>query len=131
MGKRRFTEESWKNDPWFQGLVSAFSGLKQREDVEHFLRDIATLSELQALSERWEVCKQLNKGLSYRQVAANTGASTTTVTRVAKFLENGSGYRKLLAKEPRNEAVTEEKRDLTPTEQLVERRKQNVLQKYL
>ena len=35
--------------------------------------------------------------MSYRDVAAKTGASTTTVTRVAKFIENGEGgYRKIL-----------------------------------
>lgn len=61
------------------------------------LRDIATLGELQIWGERLEVAKHLVKGLSYRQVAALTGASTTTVTRVAKTIENGTGgYRKLL-----------------------------------
>lgn len=61
------------------------------------LRDIATLSELQAFSERLEVARLLSQGLSYRKVAAQTGASTTTVTRVAHFLENGEGgYRKVL-----------------------------------
>lgn len=65
--------------------------------MENFLRDVATLSELQAWSERLEVARLLAQGLSYRQVAAKTGASTTTVTRVAHFLENGEGgYRKVL-----------------------------------
>ena len=60
-----------------------------------FLRDIATLRELQAWGERLEVCKLLVQGLSYRAIASQTGASTTTVTRVAKFLENGAGgYRR-------------------------------------
>jgi TrpR-related protein YerC/YecD len=63
----------------------------------NFLRDVGTLSEMQAWSERLEVARLLGKGLSYRQVAAMTGASTTTVTRVAHFLENGEGgYRKIL-----------------------------------
>lgn len=65
--------------------------------MSNFLRDIATLSELQAFSERMEVARLLSRGLSYRQIAAETGASTTTVTRVANFLENGEGgYRKVL-----------------------------------
>lgn len=66
-------------------------------DMENFLRDIATLSELQALSERLEVARLLAQGFSYRQVAVKTGASTTTVTRVASFIENGEGgYRDVL-----------------------------------
>jgi len=65
--------------------------------MANMLRDVGTLSELQAWSERLEVAKHLTKGISYRQVAALTGASTTTVTRVARFIENGTGgYRKVL-----------------------------------
>lgn len=95
--KRRFTEDSWRKEPWFKSLCSAFKSCKNEEDIANFLRDIATLSELQALGERLEVAKLLSKGLSYRQVAAQTGASTTTVTRVAHFLENGEGgYRQIL-----------------------------------
>lgn len=95
--KRRFTEDSWRREPWFRGLVSAMLSCKSETDMENLLRDVATLSELQALSERLEVARLLARGLSYRQVAAQTGASTTTVTRVAHFLENGEGgYRKVL-----------------------------------
>ncbi len=95
--KRRFTEDSWRREPWFQSLVSAFLQCKDKESMAAFLRDIGTLSELQAWSERLEIARLLGKGLSYRQVSAMTGASTTTVTRVAQFLENGQGgYREYL-----------------------------------
>ncbi len=97
MTKRRFTEDSWRKEPWLKGLVSALRACKTDEDMENMLRDVATLSELQAWGERLEVARLLSRGLSYRQVAAQTGASTTTVTRVANFLENGEGgYRKIL-----------------------------------
>ncbi len=97
MGKRRFTDDSWKKEPWFKALCSALLSCKTEEDIANFLRDIGTLSELQAWSERFEVCKELTQGKTYRDIAKNTGASTTTVTRVAKFLENGEGgYRKVL-----------------------------------
>ena len=91
MGKKRFTEDGWRNDPWFRALCLAFASCKGEKEVADFLRDIGTLSELQAWSERLEVAKQLARGLSYRSIAGNTGASTTTVTRVAKFIENGEG----------------------------------------
>ncbi|MFA7682454.1 MAG: YerC/YecD family TrpR-related protein [Candidatus Peribacteraceae bacterium] len=97
MGKKRFTEDSWRRDPWFRALCSALTSCKNEQQVADFLRDIGTLSELQAWSERLEVAKQLARGSSYRSVAQNTGASTTTVTRVAKFMENGAGgYRTYL-----------------------------------
>lgn len=97
MPKKRFTEDSWRKERWFQSLCSAIASCKELDEVADFLRDIGTLSELQAWSERLEVAKQLSQGLTYREIAANTGASTTTVTRVAKFLENGEGgYRRVL-----------------------------------
>ncbi len=97
MGKRRFTDDSWKKEPWFKALCSSMLSCKTEEEIANFLRDVGTLSELQAWSERFEVCKQLTQGKTYREIAKNTGASTTTVTRVAKFLENGEGgYRKVL-----------------------------------
>lgn len=97
MSKKRFTEDSWRRERWFQALCKAIASCETQEDVADLLRDIGTLSELQAWSERFEVAKQLSQGLTYREIAANTGASTTTVTRVAKYLENGEGgYRKIL-----------------------------------
>lgn len=97
MGKRRFTDDSWNKEPWFKALVQAILRCKTEQEMQSFLRDIGTLSELQAWSERFEVAKQLAQGTTYREIAKNTGASTTTVTRVAKFLENGEGgYRKVL-----------------------------------
>ncbi len=95
--KRRFTEDSWRKEPWFHTLTAALRSCRTDDDMQNFLRDVATLSELQALSERLEVARLLGKGMSYRQIAKETGASTTTVTRVAHFLENGEGgYRRFL-----------------------------------
>jgi TrpR-related protein YerC/YecD len=97
MSKRRFTDDSWRKEPWFRSLCTVFLSCKTEEEIGSLIRDVATLSEMQALSERLEVAKQLAQGKTYREIAVNTGASTTTVTRVAKFLENGEGgYRKAL-----------------------------------
>jgi TrpR-related protein YerC/YecD len=94
---KRFTDDSFKKEPWFRAVCASLLSCNTEDEMANFLRDIGTLSELQAWSERLEVAKQLARGLSYREVAKNTGASTTTVTRVAKFIENGlGGYRKVL-----------------------------------
>ena len=133
MPKKKFTEEGWRDDPWFRSLVSAFKSCKTEEEISNFIRDIGTLSEMQAWSERLEVAKQLARGLSYRQVAENTGASTTTVTRVAKFIEDGEGgYRKYLILNKKNiqcEEILNEK----PMEESNHGgvQKAGVLQKYL
>jgi TrpR-related protein YerC/YecD len=124
MGKRRFTDDSWKKEPWFKALCSAMTQLKTEDEMASFLRDIGTLSELQAWSERFEVAKQLAQGITYREIAKNTGASTTTVTRVGKFLENGEGGYRNILNAPRHHRMV----SATPPRG---ERSASVLQKYL
>ena len=131
--KRRFVEDSWRKEPWFKQFCAAILGCKNELELGNFLRDVATLSELQDFSERLEVARLLAKGLSYREVARLTGASTTTVTRVAKSIENGEGgYRKFFNVHRHHRMVTkaaeavEEKREKDPSV-----KPPPVLQKYL
>lgn len=113
--KRRFTEDAWRKEPWFQNLCAAMRSCKTDADTANFLRDIGTLSELQAWSERLEVARLLGKGHSYRQISKETGASTTTVTRVAHFLENGEGgYRQVLNVHRHHRLLPKQKPDQEP-----------------
>ncbi len=87
-----------------RGLFDAVQSLQTRAEVEAFLRDLCTLSELEAMAHRWEVAQLLDQGLPYLEVAARTHASTTTVTRVSHWLRHGEGgYR--LALDRSQEAV--------------------------
>ena len=86
-------------------LFQAILALETRGEVERFLRDLCTLAELEAMAQRWAVARQLDRGLPYAQIASKTGASTTTVTRVAHWLRHGEGgYR--LALDRRKNATT-------------------------
>ncbi len=77
-----------------EDLFAAIFSLKTRGEVRDFLRDLCTLSELEAMAHRWEVVRLLDQGLPYLEIAERTGASTTTVTRVAHWLRHGEdGYR--------------------------------------
>ena len=68
--------------------------LETREEAESFFRDLCTLSELEAMGHRWKVARLLDQGLPYQEISRRTGASTTTVTRVAHWLRHGeNGYR--------------------------------------
>jgi len=80
-------------------LIDALLALETRAEAEAFLRDLMTPSEMKALSERWLVARMLDAGeLSYREIAAQAGSSTATVTRVARFLKDMPylGYRRIL-----------------------------------
>jgi TrpR-related protein YerC/YecD len=72
-------------------LFGAIASLRNPDEVERFLRDLCTRSELDAMAHRWEVAKLLSEGLPYLEVARRAQASTTTVTRVAQWLRNGEG----------------------------------------
>jgi len=72
-------------------LFKAISNLESRQEVEIFCRDLCTLAELQAMAHRWQVVRLLEQGLPYVEIAQRTGASTTTVTRVAHWLRHGEG----------------------------------------
>jgi TrpR-related protein YerC/YecD len=80
-------------------LADALLSLNSREEVDAFLSDLCTPSELRAFVERWEVARLLDAGdKSYREIAAEAQASPTTVVRVARFLKEmpHQGYRLVL-----------------------------------
>ena len=82
-----------------KALFEAIAKLKSGAEAERFFRDLATATELSAFVERWMIARMLDEGeASYRQIAAETGASTTTIGRVARFLrdEKHQGYRLIL-----------------------------------
>ena len=82
-----------------KALFEAFTHLHSGKEAARFLRDLATPAELAAFAERWRIARLLDGGeLSYRDIALATGASTTTVGRVARFLreEDHQGYRLVL-----------------------------------
>jgi TrpR-related protein YerC/YecD len=72
-------------------LFSAIASMKTAEETGRLLRDLCTVSELDAMAHRWEVAQLLDEGLPYLEVAKRAHASTTTVTRVAQWLRRGEG----------------------------------------
>ena len=80
-------------------LLDAFLVLETREEVEAFLADLCTPAEIRAFVERLHVASLLDQDkLSYREIAEQAGASTTTVVRIARFLREMpyEGYRLVL-----------------------------------
>lgn len=83
-------------------LLEAILALQTLDEAERFFRDLCTLAELQALTHRWHAARLVDEGLPYHEVAKATGASTTTVTRVAHWLRHGQdGYRLVLDRRKR------------------------------
>jgi TrpR-related protein YerC/YecD len=78
-------------------LLEAIVALETVEEAAAFLRDLCTLRELEEMVQRWAVVRLLARGLSYRDISSQTGASTATVTRINQWLQHGTGgYRLML-----------------------------------
>ncbi|NRB10626.1 MAG: transcriptional regulator [Rickettsiaceae bacterium] len=90
-----------KNDQTIEELCEILLLLETKEEVYNFMKDLCTPQEINSLAERWRVCKLLEKDdLSYREINKITGASLTTIGRVARFLRNeqNQGYVSMLKK---------------------------------
>lgn len=82
-----------------KALFGALLSLKSEDECHRFLTDLCTPGELDDLAGRWLVARRLEEeDISYRDLAAETGISVTTVGRVARFLrqEPHKGYRLVL-----------------------------------
>lgn len=83
-------------------LFRAISKLSSVKDVDMFLTDLCTPSELSAMADRWKAVQMLEQGLPYREIYELTGVSTATITRVARCLSSGSGGYRLLLERLKN-----------------------------
>lgn len=81
----------FKND--LDMLFKAILELQNIEECYKFFEDIATITELKAISQRIQVAKMLKEKKVYTEIAEATGASTATISRVNKCLNYGQdGY---------------------------------------
>lgn len=83
--------------PQMDQLIDAILFLQSREECYRFFEDLATVAELQAMAQRFDVARKLDSGEIYSQVVEETGASTATISRVKRALHYGAdGYRLVL-----------------------------------
>ncbi len=88
--------DDWNNAET-NALAEAFLSLATAEEVKAFLRDLCTFNEITELAQRWQIARLLHEGLSYREIAGRSGASTATVTRVNQWFQHGmDGYKTVL-----------------------------------
>ena len=72
-------------------LAYALASLQGAAEVRAFLEDLCTPAELEAMGDRWRVVPQLLQGMPYREIHERTKVSVTTIGRVARCLERGTG----------------------------------------
>lgn len=77
-------------------LFEAVLSLKSVKECKALFRDLCTISEIEAMAERFQVAEMVARNIPYREVSKKTGLSTATVTRVARWLHHGMGGYKLV-----------------------------------
>lgn len=75
-------------------LCAAILCLETKEEAARFLRDLCTLQELKAISQRYQVARLLHEECRYAEIVEKTGASTATISRVNRSLgmDGAGGY---------------------------------------
>lgn len=85
-------------------LFKAILTLESVEDCYAFFEDLCTISEIQEMSRRIHAAKLLRDDRVYADIAAQTGLSTATISRVNRCLKYGSdGYIKAIEAVERRE----------------------------
>ncbi|MBP1744104.1 MAG: YerC/YecD family protein [Firmicutes bacterium] len=93
-------------------LCEAFLSIETKEECYRFFDDICTITEIKALEQRLLVAKMLREKKTYLEIAAETGASTATISRVNRCLNYGSdGYKIILGRLEEKEKNKEEEKN--------------------
>ena len=80
-------------------LIKAILALKTEDEAGRFLRDLMTEKEIVEFSKRLQTAEMLTQKISYSVIEQKTGLSSTTIARVAKWLNGkGGGYRTIINK---------------------------------
>lgn len=74
-----------------EDLLKVFAAIDDEDRVFALLEDLFTIREIKETSQRLAVARLLASGKSYTAIEAATGASATTIARVSKCLNYGSG----------------------------------------
>ena len=78
-----------RNEEMYKAILS----LETLEECMAFFSDLCTVTELQAMEQRYQVAVLLNQGLIYNDILEQTGASSATISRVNRSLQFGAdGY---------------------------------------
>jgi len=76
-----------KNEDFYKAILL----IQNEEECYRFFRDVCTIAELRAMEQRFEVARLLTDGKVYSEILERTGASSATISRVARSLTDSEG----------------------------------------
>ena len=76
-----------------EDMYRAILSLETLDECKQFFDDLCSITELQAMEQRFQVAALLAEGMSYNEILERTGASSATISRVNRSLQYGAdGY---------------------------------------
>ena len=78
-----------------EDLLEVLTTMDDKDEMYALFEDIFTIREIKETSQRLSVARLLAAGKPYTAIAEITGASATTIARVSKALNYGSGGYKI------------------------------------
>ena len=100
--------------PRCDDMYRAILTLKTVDECKQFFDDLCTVTELQAMEQRYQVAVLLSEGMIYNDILEKTGASSATISRVNRSLQYGEdgysvAFRRLKEQQAEEEKEAEEK----------------------
>ena len=90
-------------------MYKAILTLKTVEECIKFFDDLCSITELNAMEQRYQVADLLRKGHVYSDILEKTGASSATIIRVNRSLQYGAdGYEIAFKRLEESEGTTED-----------------------
>jgi TrpR family transcriptional regulator, trp operon repressor len=80
--------------PPFQELVSVFTQLQDAKEMESFFHELFTPKEIEDISFRWQLLKELHDGKTQRSIATRHKLSLCKITRGSKVLKKENSVTK-------------------------------------
>ncbi len=78
-----------KKSEFADQLFDALLTLKTREEYYKFFSDACTPKEVETIAQRFVVAKLLDEKKVYSDIVKSTGASTATISRVSRSINEG------------------------------------------
>lgn len=89
--KKRFVTVDESRE-WGRGeLLRAMLAMQTSAELEALLTDLCTPAEIEAMIDRFRVLPHLLRNEPYREIHDQTAVSVTTIGRVARTLQFGTG----------------------------------------
>lgn len=82
----------------FQLLYQVLADIHSKKEIETFLKDALTKTELEIFAKRLGAAYYLDKGRSYANIKDNLKLSSATISAVSEQMKKGRGFEVALSK---------------------------------